>query len=237
MSQFFKRNQFLILGGNSLQAQQVQLVTWMLKHHLITHLHTYVYLSTYFDGSMLESGMDYLAAFSGDPDGDGSANFSLNIRPFEVDEDDATASDTFSETTVDEVGVGHQEIDIGVSNLAIDGSTGEGRPIDSLSANPTLQTITNEESEESVVKFTGASTELNEAVRRAVSMIKNPLSIQDIKMFSRLSKYFTGDFHFEEIMYRENVRRSQLMLLLDKFRDVLITVEKEDAEINFFKLR
>jgi hypothetical protein len=85
-------------------------------------------------------------------------------------------------------------------------------------------------------KFKGSLSEMSETVKRAVARIKIPLSIQDIKMFNRLSKYFTGEFHLEEIMYRENVRRSQLMLLLDKFRDVLITVEKDDADINFFRL-
>jgi len=220
----------IFVGGNCLQAQHVQLVTWMLKNRLVTHLQTYVYLTTYFDGSMMDSGMDYLAAFSGDPDG--STNFSLNIRPYEVEEDDATASDTFSETTVDEVGANNPDIDI----VPVDVVSGKPGGDTNDSTNPTQQ-LNTEESDESVIKFNGASTELNEAVRRAVSRIKSPLSIQDIKMFSRLSKYFTGDFHFEEIMYRENVRRSQLMLLLDKFRDVLITVEKEDAEINFFKLR
>jgi hypothetical protein len=81
----------------------------------------------------------------------------------------------------------------------------------------------------------GTLPELNEAVRRAVAGVKTSISLQDVKMFARLSKYFTGEHHIEEIMYRENVRRSQLLLLLDKFRDVLITCEKEDADINFFK--
>lgn len=46
--------------------------------------------------------------------------------------------------------------------------------------------------------------------------------------------YFKGEHHIEEIMYHENLRRSQLLQLLDKFRDVLITYEHEDPAIAMF---
>lgn len=45
------------------------------------------------------------------------------------------------------------------------------------------------------------------------------------------SGYFKGEHHLEEIMYFENLRRSQLLQLLDKFRDVLIIYETEDPAI------
>lgn len=219
---------FLRTGGNFVQGQQVQLVTWMLKYHLLIHLHTYVYLTTYFDGTLMDSGPEYLAAFTGNLDG--SANYSLNICAFEADEDEATASDSFSETGND-VNILTGET-LASSGVGVEG-LGEKRP-DSLpntttsSDNPIINQNAN-------VPLEDAFPDLNEAVKRAVTLIKSPLTAQDVRMFSRLSKYFTGDFHVEEIMYRENVRRSQLMLLLDKFRDVLITIEKEDAEINFFQ--
>ncbi|OXU17718.1 hypothetical protein TSAR_004729 [Trichomalopsis sarcophagae] len=37
--------------------------------------------------------------------------------------------------------------------------------------------------------------------------------------------YFKSGHHLEEIMYLENIRRSPLLQILDKFRDVLITCE------------
>lgn len=49
--------------------------------------------------------------------------------------------------------------------------------------------------------------------------------------------YFNGDYHLEEIMYLENIRRSQLLQLLDKFRDVLMTSECEDPAIALFYSR
>lgn len=47
----------------------------------------------------------------------------------------------------------------------------------------------------------------------------------------RLCPYFNGQHHLEEIMYYENVRRSQLLTLLDKFRDMLILCQHEDVGI------
>jgi len=61
----------------------------------------------------------------------------------------------------------------------------------------------------------------------------------DRKLLDRLCRlgYFGGDCHLEEIMYLENIRRSQLLQLLDKFRDVSMTSECEDAAIALFYSR
>ncbi|OAD58869.1 Nitrogen permease regulator 3-like protein [Eufriesea mexicana] len=58
----------------------------------------------------------------------------------------------------------------------------------------------------------------------------------DRKLLDRLCRlgYFNGDHHLEEIMYLENIRRSQLLQILDKFRDILITCECEDPAIALF---
>ncbi|XP_053994563.1 GATOR complex protein NPRL3 [Hylaeus volcanicus] len=58
----------------------------------------------------------------------------------------------------------------------------------------------------------------------------------DRKLLERLCRigYFNGGHHLEEIMYLENIRRSQLLQILDKFRDVLITSECEDPAIALF---
>jgi len=68
---------------------------------------------------------------------------------------------------------------------------------------------------------------------------KYDIPSDDRKLFNRLCRlgYFDGDYHLEEIMYLENIRRSQLLQLLDKFRDVLITSECEDPAIALFYSR
>ncbi|EEC18189.1 conserved hypothetical protein [Ixodes scapularis] len=51
---------------------------------------------------------------------------------------------------------------------------------------------------------------------------------------SQLCPMFRGKHHLEEIMYEENVRRSHLLALLDKFREVLFTVQHEDPTVAIF---
>lgn len=51
----------------------------------------------------------------------------------------------------------------------------------------------------------------------------------------RLLQYFRGRHHLEEIMYNENTRRSQLLMLFDKFRSVLVVTTHEDPVIAVFQ--
>ncbi|GFQ68139.1 GATOR complex protein NPRL3 [Trichonephila clavata] len=53
----------------------------------------------------------------------------------------------------------------------------------------------------------------------------------DLKNFIRFCPYFRGRHHLEEIMYCENIRRSHLLSLLDKFRNILITCQFEDTAV------
>lgn len=52
---------------------------------------------------------------------------------------------------------------------------------------------------------------------------------------SRLLHYFRGHHHLEEIMYNENMRRSHLKTLFDKFRSVLVVTNHEDPVISIFQ--
>ena len=63
-----------------------------------------------------------------------------------------------------------------------------------------------------------------------------PIPSDDIILLDKLCRlgYFRGGHHLEEIMYLENIRRSQLLQILDKFRDILITCESEDPAIALF---
>lgn len=54
-------------------------------------------------------------------------------------------------------------------------------------------------------------------------------------LYSRLLHYFRGHHHLEEIMYNENMRRSQLKTLFDKFRSVLVVTNHEDPIISIFQ--
>lgn len=216
----------------------MDLVTWMLQKRLLIQLHSYIYLATYLDtGAGTDQQLDQISV-NVDPD----ISLNLNLRPYDfLEEDDATVSDTFSEITGEDMAL--------VSPLSLTTQQHNQEECNSLDVKDDTisepdtqqdrakQNNNNEEIIEPLDKFKSSLPELNnEAVKRALGLVnKISISVQDIKMFSKLAKYFTGEYHVEEIMYRENVRRSQLMLLLDKFRECLITVEKEDADISFFR--
>lgn len=73
----------------------------------------------------------------------------------------------------------------------------------------------------------------DEADRAAIRRIPASTNVDDLSLMVKLYQagYFKSEHHLEEIMYFENLRRSQLLQLLDKFREVLIIYETEDPAI------
>ena len=73
----------------------------------------------------------------------------------------------------------------------------------------------------------------DESDRPAIRKIPAAANPDDLSLMVKLYRagYFKSEHHLEEIMYFENLRRSQLLQLLDKFREVLIIYETEDPAI------
>ncbi|MBN3283359.1 NPRL3 protein, partial [Polyodon spathula] len=76
---------------------------------------------------------------------------------------------------------------------------------------------------------------LSERERVAILNVPAAQNAEDLRMFAWLLLYFRGHHHLEEIMYNENMRRSQLMTLFDKFRSVLVVTNHEDPIISLFQ--
>ncbi|XP_061905773.1 GATOR complex protein NPRL3 isoform X2 [Entelurus aequoreus] len=76
---------------------------------------------------------------------------------------------------------------------------------------------------------------LSDYERHFILNIPSAHNQEDLTMFTRLLHYFRGHHHLEEIMYNENMRRSQLKTLLDKFRSVLVVTNHEDPIISIFQ--
>ncbi|XP_019337910.2 GATOR1 complex protein NPRL3 isoform X5 [Alligator mississippiensis] len=76
---------------------------------------------------------------------------------------------------------------------------------------------------------------LSEHEREAILNVSAAQNPEDLRMFARLLHYFRGRHHLEEIMYNENMRRSQLLMLFDKFRSVLVVTNHEDPVISVFQ--
>ncbi|XP_039286366.1 GATOR complex protein NPRL3 isoform X1 [Nilaparvata lugens] len=79
-------------------------------------------------------------------------------------------------------------------------------------------------------------TDFTEEEKSAILKIPASSNPEDLKLLVHLihQGYCQGQHHLEEIMYLENVRRSQLLQLLDKFRDVLVTCQTEDPALSIF---
>lgn len=73
----------------------------------------------------------------------------------------------------------------------------------------------------------------DEHERIAILKVPAASNVEDLTLMVKLWQkgYFKGEHHLEEIIYFENLRRSQLLQLLDKFRDVLIMYETEDPTL------
>jgi len=81
--------------------------------------------------------------------------------------------------------------------------------------------------------------ELDEEEQVALMHIPASANPDDFRLLMRLLQqgYLAGNHHVEEIMYLENIRRSELLQLLDKFKDALVIVEMEDPTISNFYSR
>ncbi|XP_059893774.1 GATOR complex protein NPRL3 isoform X1 [Gadus macrocephalus] len=76
---------------------------------------------------------------------------------------------------------------------------------------------------------------LTEHERQVILSIPAAQNQEDLRLFARLLHYFRGHHHLEEIMYNENMRRSQLKTLFDKFRSVLVVTNHEDPIVSIFQ--
>ncbi|ORX55436.1 UPF0171-domain-containing protein [Piromyces finnis] len=57
-----------------------------------------------------------------------------------------------------------------------------------------------------------------------IKMLASTQSPAESALFLRLLPYFTGKYHVEEIIFRENLTRKDLKIILSKFRNELITI-------------
>lgn len=85
-----------------------------------------------------------------------------------------------------------------------------------------------EENRSEILKELG----LSKAECECILNIPASSNFDDLRLFVRLCPYFNGRHHLEDIMYYANVRRSALLALIDKFRDVLYTAQYEDEAVS-----
>ncbi|CRK90550.1 CLUMA_CG004254, isoform A [Clunio marinus] len=181
------------------QGRLAQMVLWMLQHHLLMQLHTYVQFMPSYERSTNDNSGLSLADFASSP------KQSITHSP-----EKSPKSDPLDVPN----GIsGHQKLN---SNQRVFQMIGvDDESINSVDDDDKIRELLNA---------------FDECDREAILKVPASANFEDLNLMVRLwqSGYFKGEHHLEEIMFYENLRRSQLLQLLDKFRDVLILYETED---------
>lgn len=179
------------------QGRLAQMVLWMLQHHLLMQLHTYVQFMPTNDDFDLQ-----LGSGSGGNCTDHKMNGDTNGYAMSPKN-----SDIFEYTGASHRSTYSPSLPIDYDDDFMDDD--ENERIRKLLAN------------------------FDEHERIAISKVPAAANVEDLTLMVKLWQkgYFKGEHHLEEIIYFENLRRSQLLQLLDKFRDVLIMYETEDPTL------
>ncbi|XP_041362613.1 GATOR complex protein NPRL3-like isoform X2 [Gigantopelta aegis] len=201
------------------QAQRVQLVVWMLQHRLLLQLHTYIFLV---------------------PQKPAAA-------PSQSDEDVVKAKVQVVEESV--LSVLMEDMGLRITSSISDaasvnsdesvGPTGSMQ-LNMLSKSPSVGemasdgTVITEETKAQWRLQDSLLNSLTPDVKAAILKCPAARNVEDLKLFARLSPYFNGKHHLEEIMFYENITRSHLLTLLDKFKDVLMTCNHQDPATEFY---
>jgi nitrogen permease regulator 3-like protein len=181
------------------QGRLAQMVLWMLQHHLLMQLHTYVqFMPSYEKPSNDSSGL-VLSDFGSSP------------KQTQQSPEKSPKSDP---------------LDVPIGSYGYKFPSSSHKSIHSnLSDND--ESMNSMDDEDKVRELLSV---FDECDREAILKVPASANFEDLNLMVRLwqSGYFRGEHHLEEIMFYENLRRSQLLQLLDKFRDVLILYETED---------
>ncbi|KAJ9590604.1 hypothetical protein L9F63_016374 [Diploptera punctata] len=216
------------------QSQLVQIIVWMLQHRLLLQLHTYVYFMPTANGPSLPQ--------------DG-----LTRQPSHSLHHGSTRDGSYQSTPDEQLSISigglmggrapsESDLSSNVSDdvLVTPGNKLNGAPVQTSSS---LVSTDNEVSFVNVLEEEKSSlvqeellSDFSDEERAAILKIPAAANPEDLHLLAKLCRqgYLRGCHHLEEIMYLENIRRSQLLQLLDKFRDVLVTSETEDPAIAMF---
>lgn len=184
------------------QGRLAQMVLWMLQHHLLMQLHTYVQFMPSYEKPLNDSSGLSLSDFAASPKPSKTQSPEKSPKSDPLDVPNGSHSYHMPSSS-------HKSFH---GNMSIDENE---------------ESISSMDDEEKIRELLNAFQQCD---REAILKVPASANFEDLNLMVRLwqSGYFKGEHHLEEIMFYENLRRSQLLQLLDKFRDVLILYETED---------
>eukprot|EP00057_Strongylocentrotus_purpuratus_P024055 XP_011678529.1 PREDICTED: nitrogen permease regulator 3-like protein [Strongylocentrotus purpuratus] len=214
------------------EGELIKIVMWLLQKRLLIQLHTYVFIITNPTLAKKSSSDDLEREVStppsesspvtrgrATPQGSGSGQGSGLGENLSFDSDEYSVSTGF--TSFDsysmEEGRGRHRLDSDEYSVSTGFTSFDSYSMEEGRGHPRRKVLD---------MLTEHLTKEEKSSVLAIPHANNP---EDIKLFARICPYLRGMHHLEEIMYYENVNRSQLYALLEKFRDVLVTCSHQDA--------
>ncbi|CAD7005810.1 unnamed protein product [Ceratitis capitata] len=247
------------LQQSARQGMLAQMVVWMLQHHLLMQLHTYVQFmpsdSDDFYGGV--SSMNVAGSSSSDGGNEhlhegtntissmgvgvaGELMISTLSHSINASDDDLNAGSLLS-CASQPLPVPHTSrsedrysggCSTGSENIAVQPSSSHKSNYSMTASISTenCDSIASIEDEERIKELLSV---FNETDRAAIRRIPASSNVDDLSLLVKLYQagYFKSEHHLEEIMYFQSLRPAELLQLLDKFRDVLIIYETEDPAI------
>ena len=65
-------------------------------------------------------------------------------------------------------------------------------------------------------------------------MLKITDDKKELSTFAQVAVFMNGKYHLEEIMYHMDLRRAQLLQIIDKFRNIVVRHEHEDPALTMY---
>jgi len=214
-----------VLGMPPQHRQQVQMVVWLLRQRLLVQLHTYIFIlpglrqprNVGFVADLVRRTSDMKAS---------RPRHSQQLSP--LVEDPPSPRSPLGQSSVTDKESGTSDLDSPTHSTTIVPSSASESMTEPSSSQEHWNIVNVQEHWR---QRDSHLAHLNAEQKKAIQAVPAANNPEDLKLFTRLCPYFTGRHHLEEIMYYENVRRSQLLTLLDKFRTVLITTQHEDPAL------
>ncbi|XP_055862989.1 GATOR complex protein NPRL3-like isoform X3 [Biomphalaria glabrata] len=210
------------IANTALMDKVNQVVVWMLRHRILNQLHTYV--------NLLPSSKK---EFSTNPNMCHSTISSTHSSSSSVQVvEESYLSILMEDPTTSNLDRATSMSDVASVNSEESGGQSTTQYTSQLSKSPSHEANSDCSMlpEDSKLQWRMQDNLLNElkpGVKAAILRCPAAKNFEDLSLFAKLVPYFNGKHHLEEIMFYENLTRSQLVTLLEKFKDVLILSSHE----------
>lgn len=208
-----------VLQLTTAQSKFVEMVTWLIRHDLITQIHQFVFLlAPKLTSSMLHSNnaenTTHTTSFS-------SSTPSQNVqRDLRIDSHIAGSNESISASNED----------IQRHNL-INNATKIVETLQSLAETKKKREKNSKKNfSSSPLHLLLAPIPLTPSERLSLSQLDN--GSKEWKMFVRLCPYFRGSHHLTEIAWRENITKEELLKVIGMYKHLVVTTLCSEDGIN-----